>query len=84
MKIELVKTLAEPEDRRTVWSRSDAPELFDELHLVGELVGTGTLSSGPSGDASYSFEVYQIAGDEASFALVSPLTNGEYWLCSQA
>ena len=52
--------------------------------LVGELVGTGTLSSGPSGDASYSCEVYQIAGDEASFALVSPLTNGEYWLCSQA
>ena len=51
--------------------------------LVGELVGTGTLSSGPSGDASYSCEVYQIAGDEASFALVSPLTNGEYWLCSQ-
>ena len=36
MKIELVKTLAEPEDRRTVWSREDAPELFDELHLVGD------------------------------------------------
>ncbi len=49
MKIELVKTLAEPEDRRTVWSRSDAPELFDELHLVGELVAE-LLVSPEAGD----------------------------------
>ena len=49
MKIELVKTLAEPEDRRTVWSREDAPELFDELHLVGELVAE-LLVSPEAGD----------------------------------
>ena len=49
MKIELVKTLAESEDRRTVWSRSDAPELFDELHLVGELVAE-LLVSPEAGD----------------------------------
>ncbi|MBR3852460.1 MAG: DUF177 domain-containing protein, partial [Fibrobacter sp.] len=49
MKIELVKTLAEPEDRSTVWSRDDAPELFDELHLVGKLEAK-LLISPESGD----------------------------------
>ena len=49
MKIELVKTLAEPEDRRTVWSRDVAPELFDELHLVGDLVAE-LLVSPEAGD----------------------------------
>ncbi len=49
LKIELVKTLAEPEDRSTVWSRDDAPELFDELHLVGKLEAK-LLISPESGD----------------------------------
>ena len=49
LKIELVKTLAEPEDRSTVWSRDDAPELFDELHLVGNLEAK-LLISPESGD----------------------------------
>ena len=38
MRIDIAQKLTEPEDRRAVWSHADAPEIFDELHLKGDLV----------------------------------------------
>lgn len=48
MRLEIAQTLTEPEDRQVVWSRADAPELFDELHLKGDLVAQVLVS--PEGD----------------------------------
>ena len=49
MKIELAKNLSEPEDRQVVWSKDCAPELFQELHLVGELRAKVLISPESSG-----------------------------------
>ena len=48
MRIDIAQTLSEPEDRQVVWSHADAPELFDELHLKGDLVAQVLVS--PEGD----------------------------------
>ena len=37
MRIELAKNVTEPTEILAVWSSSEAPELFEELRLVGEL-----------------------------------------------
>ena len=48
MRIEIAQKLVESEDRRLVWSKADAPEIFDELHLVGDLVAQVLVS--PEGE----------------------------------
>lgn len=48
MRIDIAQTLTEPEDRQVVWSHADAPEIFDELHLKGDLVAQVLVS--PEGD----------------------------------
>lgn len=48
MRIDIAQTLTEPEDRQVVWSHACAPELFDELHLKGDLVAQVLVS--PEGD----------------------------------
>ncbi|MBQ3720369.1 MAG: DUF177 domain-containing protein [Fibrobacter sp.] len=44
MRIDIAQKLTEPEDRRAVWSHADAPEIFDELHLKGDLVAEVLVS----------------------------------------
>ena len=49
MRIDIAQELKESEDRRVVWSHADAPEIFDELHLKGDLVAQVLVSpEGPS------------------------------------
>lgn len=51
MRIEIAQKLTEPEDLKVVWSHADAPEIFDELHLKGDLVAVVLVS--PEGDGRY-------------------------------
>ena len=44
LRIDIAQKLTEPEDRRVVWSHADAPEIFDELHLKGDLVAEVLVS----------------------------------------
>ena len=44
MRLDIAQKLTEPEDRRVVWSHADAPEIFDELHLKGDLVAEVLVS----------------------------------------
>ena len=44
MRLDIAQKLIEPEDRRVVWSHADAPEVFDELHLKGDLVAQVLVS----------------------------------------
>jgi uncharacterized protein len=44
LRIDIAQKLTEPEDRRAVWSHADAPEIFDELHLKGDLVAEVLVS----------------------------------------
>ena len=48
MRLDIAQKLVDSEDRRVVWSRSDAPEIFDELHLKGDLVAEVLVS--PEGE----------------------------------
>jgi uncharacterized protein len=49
LRIDIAQELTESEDRRVVWSHADAPEIFDELHLKGDLVAEVLVSpEGPS------------------------------------
>lgn len=49
MRLDIAQKLVDSEDRRVVWSRSDAPEIFDELHLKGDLVAEVLVS--PEGES---------------------------------
>lgn len=51
MRIDIAQKLTESEDRRLVWSHADDPELFDELHLKGDLVAQVLVS--PEGDSKW-------------------------------
>lgn len=51
MRIEIAQKLTESEDLRVVWSHADAPEIFDELHLKGDLVAQVLVS--PEGNGKY-------------------------------
>ena len=44
LRIDIAQKLTESEDRRVVWSHADAPEIFDELHLKGDLVAEVLVS----------------------------------------
>ena len=44
LRIDIAQELTESEDRRVVWSHADAPEIFDELHLKGDLVAEVLVS----------------------------------------
>lgn len=44
LRLDIAQNLTESEDRRVVWSRADAPEVFDELHLKGDLVAQVLVS----------------------------------------
>ncbi len=44
LKLDIAQKLTESEDLRVVWSHADAPELFDELHLKGDLVAQVLVS----------------------------------------
>jgi len=49
LKLDIAQKLTESEDLRVVWSHADAPEIFDELHLKGDLVAQVLVSpEGPS------------------------------------
>jgi uncharacterized protein len=48
LRLDIAQKLVDSEDRRVVWSRSDAPEIFDELHLKGDLVAEVLVS--PEGE----------------------------------
>ena len=49
LRIDIAQELKESEDRRVVWSHADAPEIFDELHLKGDLVAEVLVSpEGPN------------------------------------
>ena len=51
MRIELPKNPAEPAELFAKWQRTDAPELFDELGLVGELSAKALFS--PEGKGKF-------------------------------
>ena len=44
MRIDIAQKLTDSEDQRVVWSHADAPEIFDELHLKGDLVAEVLVS----------------------------------------
>ena len=44
LRIDIAQKLTESEDQRVVWSHADAPEIFDELHLKGDLVAEVLVS----------------------------------------
>ena len=49
MRFDIAQKLVDSEDRRVVWSRSDAPELCDDRHLKGDLVAEVLVS--PEGES---------------------------------
>ena len=49
LRIDIAHTLTESEERRIVWSHAESAELFDELHLVGDLVAQVLIC--PEGDS---------------------------------
>ena len=49
LRIDIAQKLTESEDLRVVWSHADAPEIFDELHLKGDLVAQVLVS--PEGES---------------------------------
>jgi uncharacterized protein len=49
LRIDIAQKLTESEDQRVVWSHADAPEIFDELHLKGDLVAEVLVSPEGSG-----------------------------------
>ena len=49
MRFDIAQKLTDSEDRRVVWCRADAPEIFDELHLKGDLVAEVLVS--PEGES---------------------------------
>lgn len=51
LRIDIAQKLTESEDLRVVWSHADAPEIFDELHLKGDLVAVVLVS--PEGNGKY-------------------------------
>ncbi len=51
LRIDIAQKLTESEDRRVVWSHADAPEIFDELHLNGDLVAQVLVS--PEGESKW-------------------------------
>lgn len=49
MRIEIAKIVAEPKEISRVWSSSEAPELFEELRLSGELKAEVLVSPAEQG-----------------------------------
>ena len=58
LRIDIAQKLTEPEDRRVVWSHADAPEIFDELHLKGDLVAEVLVS--PEGPGKWTEIVVEV------------------------